>query len=366
MLKILIVSTNADEAGAPRHVETIVRGLASNFKFIVVFGESGPVSDRLRALGCAVHIIKQLRTAINPVMDVIALVRIILLVFKYRPDLIHCHSAKAGMLGRVSAFLSGTPWLYTVHGWGWRGLSSLKSRIIIFIERVLRRIPAGTYIFVANDVMNEGRRVVGIDSANASVIYNGVPRIELNVIPNEVEYTVMMPARVSSAKDHKSLILGFELFNCVNSRLVLCGAGTDSPEFITFAKRLAPTAFGRISFLGQSSNIEKIYSMCDVVALISNFEALPLSIIEAMSCGKPIIATDVGGIPELIESGANGILVRPNCVDDIVEALTSYKDNQVRLLHGKLSKVIYDKRFTDNSMLNSISVIYSSKGAGGK
>jgi glycosyltransferase involved in cell wall biosynthesis len=364
MLKILIVSTNADEAGAPRHVETIVRGLASNFNFIIVFGETGPVSDRLLSSGHQVHIVEQMRTAINPIKDIIALVRLFFLVIKYRPDLIHCHSAKAGMLGRIAAFVSRRPWIYTVHGWGWRGLSRLKSNIIVVIECLLKGAGQGRFIFVAKDVMEDAKRVVGIDRNMGMVVYNGVPRIELNLLPNSNEFTIMMPARVSSAKDHKSLILGFELLDCVSSRLLLCGSGTDDPEFIAFAKHLAPTAFGRISFLGQHSNIGDIYSRCDVVALISNFEALPLSVIEAMSCGKPIIATSVGGIPELIESETNGILVRPNCVDDIVEALTRYKDREVRAKHGKLAKICYEERFTDKAMLTLISNIYHSLGTG--
>jgi glycosyltransferase involved in cell wall biosynthesis len=363
MLKILIISTNADEAGAPRHVETIVKGLASNYKFITVFGEGGPVSERLQSSGCTVHIIDQMRTAINPIKDIIALVKIVLLVFKYKPDLIHCHSAKAGMLGRISAFISCTPWVYTVHGWGWRGLSGLKGRLVIFIEKILKHIPGGTYIFVANDVMNDGKRVVGIDLINSKVIYNGVSEIESSEFPSGNGYTILMPARVSSAKDHETLIQGFELFNCVKSRLILCGTGTDAPEFIALAKHLAPTAFGRIFFLGQSSNVEGIYSQCDVFALVSNFEALPLSIIEAMSCGKPIIATAVGGIPELIENGRNGILVRLKCVDDVVAALTIYKEKRIRILHGNASKTIYNKRFTCNLMLNSISNVYKSIGA---
>ncbi len=363
MLKILIISTNADEAGAPRHVETLVKGLALNYKFITAFGESGPVSERLRSSGFKVHVIDQMRTTINPIMDIIALVKIIFLVFKYKPDLIHCHSAKAGMLGRISAFISRTPWVYTVHGWGWRGLSGLKCRLIIFIEKILKHIPGGTYIFVANDVMNDGRRVVGIDPINSKVIYNGVSEIESNEFPSGDGYTIVMPARVSSAKDHETLIQGFELFNCVKSRLILCGTGTDAPGFIAFAKHLAPTAFGRISFIGQSSNVEGIYSQCDVFALVSNFEALPLSIIEAMSCGKPIIATAVGGIPELIENGRNGILVRLKCVDDVVAALTIYKERRIRMLHGNASKAIYNKHFTSNLMLNSISNVYSSIGS---
>jgi glycosyltransferase involved in cell wall biosynthesis len=108
--------------------------------------------------------------------------------------------------------------------------------------------------------------------------------------------------------------------------------------------------------------MDVILSKCHIVALISNFEALPLSIVEAMSCSRAIIATNVGGIPELIKSGLNGILVRPNYVDDVVKALTKCKDEQLRLSFGARAKLIYEERFTDKSMLTSISNTYRSLG----
>jgi glycosyltransferase involved in cell wall biosynthesis len=168
----------------------------------------------------------------------------------------------------------------------------------------------------------------------------------------------MMPARVSAAKDHQSLISAFEIVNDGNMKLVLCGAGTDTSQFIGFAKALAPSSHKYISFLGERADIQDVYSRSHIVALISNFEALPLSIIEAMSCSRAIIATNVGGVPELIASGANGILVRPNCVDDIVEALTIYRDEKIRAEFGKKAKLTYEERFTDKSMLISIARTY--------
>lgn len=365
-LKVLIVSTNADEAGAPRHVETIVNGLESNFQFILVFGEEGPVSDRLKRRGHIVHVIKEMRTAISPVKDLVALIKISKLVWKHQPDIVHCHSAKAGMLGRISSFLNGKKWLYTVHGWGWRGVSNVTKRLVILIESILSRLPCGFYIFVAKDVMNDAISVLSLKVINGIVIYNGVSPIASHLPKTDDPLVIMMPARVSSSKDHQSLISAFEQFNDKKAILLLCGAGTDNPKFISYARQLAPRTNKNISFLGQRSDIDEIYSQCHVVALISHFEALPLSIIEAMSCARAIIATNVGGIPELIASGVNGILVRPNCVDDIVEALTKYKEEQVRVELGNKAKITYDERFTEESMLTSIRNTYYSLGSGSK
>ncbi len=361
-MKILIISTNSDEAGAPRHVETIVNGLVSHFQFILVFGEDGPVSQRLKNRGHIVHIVKEMRTAINPFKDFVALVKVTRLVKYYRPDVIHCHSAKAGMLGRLAAFVNGKRWLYTVHGWGWRGVSILSQKLIILIEFFLSRLPRGFYIFVAQDVMKESVDILKFQSNKGVVIYNGVPLIESNLPASNNPLVILMPARVSSAKDHRTLISAFELINDDNLKLLFCGAGTETEDFIDFAKSLAPNTNQNISFLGQCSDMGAIFSKSHIVALISNFEALPLSIIEAMSCSRAIIASNVGGVPELITSGLNGILVRPNSVDDIVYALHKCKDEQLRLRLGAAAKLSYEEKFTEKSMLTSISKTYRSLG----
>ncbi len=357
-MKVFLISTNADEAGAPRHVETIVNGLEAKFQFVLVFGEEGPVSVRLKQRGHQIYVINEMRTAISPIKDLIALVKITCLISRHKPDIVHCHSAKAGMIGRLSAFLNGNKWLYTVHGWGWRGAAKITQILIIGIEKLLSKLPRGYYIFVANDVMIDARNVLGISQNRGDIVYNGVAPFLTKAQEKVDDLVVMMPARVSSAKDHRCLISAFERFNDDSAKLILCGGGTDSPEFISLAKKLAPKTNRNINFLGQVSNMTEIYSQSSVVALISHFEALPLSIIEAMSCAKPVIATDVGGVPELITNGANGVLVRHGSIDDIVDAFKKFKNKEVRFEIGINANATYRERFTEKSMLDSVSKIY--------
>jgi glycosyltransferase involved in cell wall biosynthesis len=360
-MKILIVSTNADEAGAPRHVETIVNGLGSIFQFILVFGEDGPVSQRLRNVGHRVYIVKEMRTKINPIKDLVALLKINRIVSAHKPDIIHCHSAKAGMLGRISALINTTEWIYTVHGWGWRGVSAVTKWAIIIIERWLSKVPRGYYIFVAKAVFADAADIIGLHKDRGRVIYNGVPKMNASHPSSSAPLTILMPARVSSAKDHKTMLAAFERLSLHDSRLILCGAGTENHDFILMAREIAPNAFERISFIGQHSDIGKVYSRCHVVALISKFEALPLSIIEAMSCEKAIIASDVGGVSELVTNGYDGILVRPDGIDEIVAALHQYADERVRNQFGRNAEATYIQKFTERAMLACISSAYQAR-----
>jgi glycosyltransferase involved in cell wall biosynthesis len=358
-MKVLLISTNADEAGAPRHVEAIVKGLESKFQFVIVFGEDGPVCSRLKQQGHIVYVINEMRTAISPFKDLIALFKVIYLINKHQPDIVHCHSAKAGMLGRLAAFINGKKWLYTVHGWGWRGATKVIRTLIIGIEKILGKLPRGFYIYVANDVKTEASNVLGLKKSRGVVVYNGVSQIPTNTLETTENLVIMMPARVSSAKDHQSLILAFEQFDCDSSRLILCGSGTDSNEFISITQNLAPKTIKNISFLGERSDMPSIYAQTHIVALISHFEALPLTIIEAMSCAKTVVATNVGGVPEIIESGVNGVLVRPGCVEDIVEAFNKFKNDHERTKIGTRAQITYLEGFTERIMLESISEIYN-------
>ncbi len=357
-MKIILISTNADEAGAPRHVETIVSGLEAKFQFVLVFGEEGPVSARLKERGHIVYIVNEMRTAISPIKDLIALIKIARLIRWHKPDIVHCHSAKAGMLGRLAAFFNGNKWLYTVHGWGWRGAGKITQLLVIGIEKFLSKLPRGYYIFVANDVMIDAKRFLGIRGNSGCVVYNGVSPFLTDAQEDVQDLVIMMPARVSSAKDHQCLISAFERFADNSAKLILCGGGTDSSEFICLAEKLAPKTSKNITFLGQRSNMAEIYAQSNVIALISHFEALPLSIIEAMSCAKPVIATDVGGVPELIANGVNGILVKKGCVDDIVAAFEKLRNKEVRTIIGSKAKTIYCERFTEDFMIESLSKIY--------
>ncbi len=359
-MKILIISTNSDEAGAPRHVESIINGLESSFEFAIIFGENGPVSQRLIRNGHNVKIIKEMRTSINPIKDFISLLKIISFILEIQPDIIHCHSAKAGMLGRIAAFLLGKKWVYTVHGWGWRGLSRSAKVLIFIVEAILSKLPRGFYIYVAKDVMNDARSLLKIKQEKGVVIYNGVSSIEASLPVFENPLIIMMPARVCSAKDHQSLVMAFERINDPEMRLILCGAGTDAQEFVGYIESLAPKSLERISFLGQRSDIDNIYSQSHIVAVISNFEALPLSIIEAMSCSRAVIATNVGGIPELIENESNGILVNPNDIDGIVQAIYKCKNVKYRIGLGVAAKNTYKRIFTEKSMLLATAEIYQS------
>lgn len=353
---VMLLSTNSDRAGAPMHVLLIIKLLRRKVNFVAVFGEEGPVAEEARSLEVPVEIVPEMRSSINPNLDIAAFHRISGCVSQYMPDIIHAHSSKAGMLGRLIAFKYKIPCVYTVHGWGWRGLGIVKAVAVFIIEKLLSFTPRLSLIYVSQSVEIDARGKLGLPKKLGTVIHNGVDDVLSNSphpSPTSNILRILMPARVCDAKDHNAIISAFERleFPC---ELYLCGAGTNHDFFIQKARHWAPTSYQRIFFLGPRSDVPNLLLNTDVFALISNFEALPISVIEAMSAGKAIIASDVGGLRELIDNGKSGLLVPRNDIDAIVNSLRKFADIANRSSYGLAARDKYLSKFTAQIMIKKL------------
>ena len=356
----MILSTNSDEAGAPVHVYSVISSLIQKVNFIAIFGEEGPIAEKVRKLGVTVEIVPEMKSTMNISLDFSAFCSISNCVKKYQPDLIHAHSSKAGMLGRMISFQYKLPCIYTVHGWGWRGLGFIKGAIVFLIEKIFSFIPRVSLIYVSKSVEKEARAKLLIPQKRGLVIHNGVADLFRGQERSfdSAPLRILMPARVSPAKDHITLIKAFEEIK-FSSQLLLCGAGTESIQFIESAIQAAPKRSKDILFLGARSDVPELLFNSDIFVLTSNFEALPISIIEAMSAGKAIIASDVGGVKELIDNGLNGFCVEKGNVANVVEALNSFADASFRKICGVEARKKYLINFTLDIMAEKIFSHYS-------
>ncbi len=357
-MKILFLSTNADLAGAPCHVENLVNSFVKKAEISVYFGEDGSVAQRLMYVdGIHVGYISGMKSALSPLRDIKSTLDLIGIIKKERPSIVHLHSSKAAMIGRIACLFSNVPWVYTVHGWGWRGFSRYKKYLIFAIEFILSRVPNGVFIFVSKSVADTGARQLKIHGENGLIVYNGVPDEDYieEIFTNSLK--ILMVARVSSAKDHESLVRAFEILS-FRSQLILCGGGTDAPEFIEKVRDWAPKKFADIIFMGERSDVKELLRLSNIFVLSSNFEALPISIIEAMRAGRAIVATNVGGVSEMISHGKDGLLARRGSVLDLVNHLEYLSDSKVRLRIGSCARVKFLSSFNNSKMTSAIWNIY--------
>ena len=203
-----------------------------------------------------------------------------------------------------------------------------------------------------------GRETLGLNPLQGEVIYNGVRDLGLANSGRRETVRFIMPARVAYPKDHETLIRAFSnLTN--NATLILCGAGTDHPSFAERISTLAPRGLDNdIIRLGQRSDMDVQLHSSQVMVLSSHSEAMPLSIMEAMSAGLPVIASNVGGISEQVINEVTGLLVPPGDVSAMTAALQRMLDPATRYRMGIAGRRRYEADFTSTRMADATLAYY--------
>ncbi|MGE0315483.1 MAG: glycosyltransferase family 4 protein [Lautropia sp.] len=361
--KVLLVSTNADLAGAPSHVRDLVLGLRHAFRFTVVFGEDGPIRQRLADAQVRTIVLDGMRSEISPARDLRVVRALGRIIREEAPALIHAHSAKAGMVARLAGAFARVPVVYTVHGWGFgEGRPRLQGLILRGIETLLAP-STRQFISVSRADAALARRALRVDESRCLVIPNGVADTPRRAQPASHAGFVMV-ARTCFAKDHESALRAFggvagdHAFTCV-------GGGTDEPGFRDAVRRWAGNAASRVDLLGNRPGVDDILASQGIFVLSSRYEGMPLSIIEAMRSGLPVIATRVGGVAELVDDGVNGLLVDAGDVGAMRGAMQRLADDpSLRARLGAAGRARYEQSFSADRMNRRIADVYRTIGAG--
>ena len=267
------------------------------------------------------HRLPELGRAIRPGQDVIALRKLVSLIRRTKPDIVHTHTAKAGTLGRLAALLCRVPVIvHTYHGHVLSGyFPAWKTSAFTAIERGLSRRTAR--LIAVSQQVRDDLLARGIGSeARFSVMPLGLDlvrfldrtppgglRRELGV-PDGVRL-VGIVARLVPIKAHEVFLQAARLLVAGrrDCRFVIVGDGERRRSLEQQVDELGLRA--RTVFLGWRGDLDRILPDLDVVALTSRNEGLPVALIEAMAAGRPVVATRVGGVPDLVTDGTTGLLV---------------------------------------------------------
>jgi glycosyltransferase involved in cell wall biosynthesis len=354
--RVMLVSTNADRAGAPLHVRALALGLLERGWTVgVVFGEEGPVEADLRARGVDCHVLPNLRSDMRFWRDRRSVAGLVGLLQAFAPDLVHAHSAKAGMVARLAAARLGVPCVYTVHGWGFGpGRARLQAAVLSVVERALVRLTA-RYIAVSRADERLGRERLRLPGDAITTVHNGVEDTPHRARP-EVSRVIAMVARAHRQKDHATLLRATEGLDC---EVWLAGGGTDAEAFRSALEPAGPDPVRRVRWLGARSDIAELLAGASVFVLSSRYEGLPLSIIEAMRAGLPVVASDVGGVGELVRPDANGALFESGDAAALrarLKALLDDPDRRARL--GAAARADDEAGYTVEAMMRSTLEVY--------
>jgi glycosyltransferase involved in cell wall biosynthesis len=382
-VKILRVIARLNMGGPALHVAYLTEGLTKRgYDTTLVSGSLARGEDSMAfvadAHGVQVVRIDELGREISPLRDLLATIRLAKLIRRERPQILHTHTAKAGTVGRVAALLAGSRKppiiVHTFHGHVLRGyFGPLRS---LFFRLLERRLAAGTTALIAvspqvrDDLVALGvaprERVVVIrlgieldERVAPELNGRGESRRYLG-IPGD-RFAVGWIGRMTAVKRTDDVLIAFKRLRDGGVDAVLCMVG-DGPDRLQLEQRAHELGVARNTvFLGYQEDVAPFYAAFDALVLPSGNEGTPVSVIEALAAELPVVATRVGGVPDVVRDGEDGFLVEAGATDDLADRLAQLAgDPALRARMGKQGRERVLPRYAVERLVEDIDELYRS------
>lgn len=352
-MKIVHVLTRGDVlGGAQSHVRELSLELRKlGHEVTVITGAPGVFTDQLRQAEIPWLPVRSLVRPLRPHRDLAAFVQLWSVLRQLKPDLVCAHTAKAGSLGRAVARLHNIPSVFTPHGWSMFDRTSLQwNPFFCWAECLAGRL--GTRVINVCEFEREFARQWRVCPADAlEVVHNGIAEIPMaRVRPIDTQPPlIVMVARFAPQKDHATLLQALSGLLAMEWSLLLVGGGELGPKIRAQIRALS--LGDRVRILPPETNVSRMLMEAQIYVLSTHFEAFPISILEAMRAGLPVVATDVGGISESVREGETGLLTRHADVDGLRDALARLiADPALRLALGSAGRRLWSAQFTASTM----------------
>lgn len=371
-MKIFMIVTEGDIGGAQRHVLDVARELVRRGHSVII-GVGGVHTDLIQEAALGEPVIptvrvKKLIRPIRPFADLCAVFEIWKLVRKIKPDIVHTHSSKAGVVGTFGARLAGARVVYTAHGFVFREHTS---RIRRLFYRIIERAASWFrhhVIAVSKSDIDEARRHRVVSLNKSSVVYNGIDTARRRFLLARPEARkiisgwtglslgdvplVLAVANLYPAKNIPLLLRAFEYVvrRIPAAVLVVIGEGQD--RFIC-EKIIAEISVlkNHVFLVGKKPDAFRVLCAADVMVLSSTKEGMPYTILEAKLAGVRVVATRVGGVPEMGE-GDELRLVVPHSAEMLSDAVVSALQSP-----APMAKTL-GEQFTVRGMVDAIEAVY--------
>lgn len=383
-MKVVRIIARLNVGGPARHVTLLNAGLeARGHDAVLMFGEldegEASLESLARASGIRLACEPHLGRSIVPTSDLRAFVSVLRLLFRERPDIVHTHTAKAGALGRVAALVYNATRrrrarslvVHTFHGHVFEGyFSPAMSRVVRGIERMLA---------LASDV------IVTISPRQREDIvdrFRVAPTQKTVVVPLGLDLDMLLSldrertARPSTYGDAGEIVVGYagrmvpvkdvptllKAFATAQAavpalRLVLAGDGPGRPAAEALAATLGIS--DRVTWAGWVSNLADFYAALDVFALSSVNEGTPVAAIEAMAASLPVVSTAVGGVPDVVDHGASGLLAPSGDADRLADALIRLaSDADLRRTMGRTGRQRALAHYSHRRLVDDVEALY--------
>ena len=370
-IKVMQVIARMNVGGPAVIVAELMRGLdPAKFQVVLMTGFcAGDEADYLDEAGQDILVtrISGLGRSVSAIDDIKSLFTLIRLVREYKPDIIHTHTAKAGVLGRVAGLIAcpSAKRVHTYHGHLLHGyFSAWKTQIVIAIEKLLATFSVAL-IAIGNQVRDDLLAVRIGKVKKYSVIFPGLDKLasqskssakdELGL--EEDKTYIVFVGRLTQIKRPDRLIEIARHLKVEHPlvELLIAGAGEKFVEIQELAfKESLP-----IVFLGWRNDIGRILSASNIALLCSDNEGIPLTLIQASQVGLPIVSTNVGSVGDIVKDSETGILTEVNS-NSLIHAIDDLLSNPEKMARfGQAGKERAEALFSLQGMINAHEDLYS-------
>ncbi|MFQ5652695.1 MAG: glycosyltransferase family 4 protein [bacterium] len=372
-IRILHIITNLPVGGAQDNTLLTVEKLdREKYEVSLMCAQEGDWVARARAIpDLTLIFVNQLKRKIHPIDDLIAQVKVYRIIKRGNFDIVHTHSSKPGFVGRVAARLARVPVIiHTIHGFPFNDfMHPLVRRSFICLERFLSRI-SDMLITVSKLNLEKALSLRFAGPEKFRNIYSGIDfgKFDLQVNAERKkrdlgilngEKIVGMVGRLSEQKAPLDFVRAMPEVLKVRKdiRFVLVGDGELKEQTLELSRKLEVNT--NLMVLGFRDDIPELLPIFDVFVLTSLWEGLGRSLTEAMYTGRPVVATNVEGVPELVEDGQTGILVEPKDIRSIANGIIHFLEHpdDARRMGAAAAEQI-NERFQADRMVQNLDEVY--------
>jgi glycosyltransferase involved in cell wall biosynthesis len=402
-VKIVRIIARLNVGGPAKHVVWLTRGLRkTGWETLLVAGTVPQGEDDMSYFaaeqGVSPLFLQEMSREISP-KDAVTIWKLFKLFRRERPDIVHTHTAKAGTVGRLAGLLYrwltpsvllGQPrkckFIHTYHGHIFHSYyGPLKTQVFVLIEKLLAALATDRIVVISEQQRREINGDFGVGRANQFVViplgldletfagwrnHGQSFRDELGIKPDEI--LVGIVGRLTEIKNHElflKLAAEFKSSNGQSVRFVVVGDGALRNQLQQRARELGVA--NDVIFVGSRRDLEEVYPALDIVALTSRNEGTPLTLIEAMANGRPVISTAVGGVVDLlgeataVQPGSGfmvcerGISISSHDSRDFVSGLDHLVANRgLRREIGERGLQFVERQYSKDRLLDDIEALY--------
>ena len=376
-IRVVLVIARLNIGGPAIHAILLTARLdPAQFESTLVTGVEAAYEGNMLELaaqrGVQPLVIPQLGREISPLKDWVTLIKLYRLFRDWRPHIVHTHTAKAGIVGRLAAWLAGVPVaVHTFHGHIFHDyFGPLQTRVFIGIERFLASI--SDRIVAVSEGQRRELAAYGVASLDKIAVVplgfeldaflnceslQGQLRQELGI--PEGMALVGIVARLTAIKNHHLFLDAARLIVEAGWEAVflVVGDGELRAELEAYVAELG--LVGRVIFTGWRRDLPRIYADLDVVALSSLNEGTPVSLIEAMAAAKPVVATRVGGVSDVVLDKKSGYLVQSKDVGGLAKGVLDFlrAPDRARAM-GRVGRAAVHPKYASETLLANMEKLY--------